>query len=50
MMRLDKYLVSMQVGSRSEVKDFCKKGLITINGEICKQSDTKIDENNDTIT
>ncbi len=49
MMRLDKYLVSMQVGSRSEVKDFCKKGLITVNGAVCKQSDTKIDENKDEI-
>lgn len=50
MMRLDKYLVSMQVGSRSEVKDFCKKGLITVNGAVCKQSDTKIDEDKDEIT
>ena len=50
MMRLDKYLVSMQVGSRREVKDFCKKGLITVNGAVCKQSDSKIDENKDEIT
>ena len=50
MMRLDKYLVSMQVGSRSEVKDFCKKGFITVNGVISKQSDTKIDENKDEIS
>ena len=49
MMRLDKYLVSLQVGSRSEVKDLCKKGLITVNGQICKQSDTKINENTDEI-
>ncbi len=49
MMRLDKYLVSMQIGSRSEVKDFCKKGFININGVVCKQSDTKIDENKDVI-
>ena len=48
-MRLFKYLVSMQVGSRSAVKDLCKKGLITVNGSICKQSDTKIDENKDEI-
>lgn len=50
MMRLDKYLVAMQAGSRSEVKDLCKKGLITVNGIICKQSDTKIDENKDEVT
>lgn len=50
MMRLDKYLVAMEAGSRSEVKELCKKGLITVNGTICKQSDTKIDENKDEIT
>ena len=49
MMRLDKYLVAMQAGSRSEVKELCKKGLVTVNGIICKQSDTKIDENKDEV-
>ncbi len=50
MMRLDKYLVAMEAGSRSEVKNLCKKGLVTVNGMVCRQSDTKIDENNDEIS
>ncbi|MBQ8822822.1 MAG: rRNA pseudouridine synthase [Lachnospiraceae bacterium] len=49
MMRLDKYLVAMQAGSRSEVKDLCKKGLVTVNGAVCKQSDIKIDEYKDEV-
>ena len=49
MMRLDKYLVAMQAGSRSEVKNLCKKGLVTVNGAVCKQSDIKIDEYKDEV-
>lgn len=50
MMRLDKFLVSMEVGSRSQVKDLVKKGLITVNGSCCKSADMKIDETSDVIT
>ena len=49
MMRLDKFLVSMEIGSRSQVKDFVKKGLITVNGQSCKSSDLKINEAVDII-
>ena len=49
MMRLDKFLVSMEIGSRSQVKDFVKKGLITVNDQIPKNSDIKINENEDII-
>lgn len=49
MMRLDKFLVSMEIGSRSQVKDFVKKGLITVNGQLCKSSDLRINENTDII-
>lgn len=48
-MRLDKFLVSMDVGSRSQVKDFIKKGLVTVNGCSCKNADQKIDEDNDIV-
>ena len=44
MMRLDKFLVAMELGTRSEVKNIIKKGSITINGEICKNADYKFDE------
>lgn len=49
-MRLDKYLAQMDVGTRTEVKNYIKKGLISVNGNIQKQADFKIDENNDTVT
>ena len=48
-MRLDKFLVEMGIGSRSQVKQYVKKGAITINGVPARSSDIKIDENNDTI-
>ena len=48
-MRLDKFLVEMGIGSRSQVKQYVKKGTVTVNGAPVKSSDVKIDENNDTI-
>ena len=50
MMRLDKFLVSMEIGSRSQVKDFVKKGWITVNDQVPKSSDVKINEDVDIIT
>ena len=49
MMRLDKFLCEMGVGTRSEVKAYLKKGQVTVNGEIIKKPEVKIDENKDTI-
>ena len=49
MMRLDKFLCEMGVGTRSEVKNYLKKGQVTVNEEIIKKPETKIDENKDTI-
>ncbi len=45
MMRLDKFLVACDVGSRSQVKNFIKKGLVAIDDVICKDADYKFDEN-----
>lgn len=42
--RLDKYLANSKAGSRSEVKAFIRKGRVTVNGEICRLPDQKIDE------
>jgi 16S rRNA pseudouridine516 synthase len=39
----------MQLGTRSQVKDIIKKGNITVNGEIVKTADFKINENADDI-
>lgn len=49
MKRLDKFLVEMSVASRSVIKEMAKKGRITVNGEVVKASDIKIDENSDVI-
>lgn len=49
-MRLDKFLGFTGGITRSEAKQYLKKGLITVNGETCKSGDSKIDENKDTVT
>lgn len=49
MMRLDKFLCEMGVGTRSEVKGCLKKGQVTVNGDIIKKPETKIDESKDII-
>ncbi len=50
MMRLDKFLVACEVGSRSQVKNLIKKGLISIDGKVCKDADFKFDENTCEVT
>ena len=47
--RLDKYLADMQIGTRKEVKELIKKGRITVNNEKSVSSDTKIDTDRDLI-
>ena len=49
MIRLDKFLAQMNIGTRSEVKNAIKKGKVSVNGECCKNADSKIDENKDII-
>ncbi len=49
-MRLDKFLTEMEIGSRSQVKAYIKKGLIEVNGVVCKDADYKLDENSDTVS
>jgi 16S rRNA pseudouridine516 synthase len=49
MMRLDKFLVTMEICSRSQAKDIVKQGHITINGQICKKADIKINEDVDIV-
>lgn len=43
MVRLDKYLSDAHIGTRSEVREYCKKGLITVDGTVCRKADQKID-------
>lgn len=48
-MRLDKFLANSGIGTRKEVRDLIKKGQIRVNGQIIKNIDLKVDENNDEI-
>ena len=47
MMRLDKFLSELGIGTRSEVKALLKKGLVTVNGEVVKKPECKVDESRD---
>ena len=42
-MRLDKFLTEMKQGSRSQVKELIRKGRVTVDGAVCRDSDRKID-------
>ncbi len=43
MIRLDKYLADMGIGTRQEVKKYMKQGRVTVDGVITKKPETKID-------
>ena len=42
--RLDKYLADMSVGTRTEVKQMIKKGLVVVNEQVEKKPERKVDE------
>lgn len=48
-MRLDKYLCEMNMGSRSEVRELIRRGLVTVNGLPAKTADSRVDEDADTV-
>ena len=50
MIRLDKYLADMGIGTRSEVKKYIKQGKISVDGCVVKSSDMKIDIEKQTVT
>ena len=47
--RLDKYLADAGKGTRSQVKQYVKKGIISVNGVVVKKSDIKIDTEKDEV-
>lgn len=49
MERLDKILVSQNIGSRKEVQKKIKNGEVSVNGEICKKTDYKVNAETDEI-
>lgn len=48
-MRLDRFLCETGFGTRSQVKAFLKKGLVTVNGETAKKPEQKIKETEDAV-
>ena len=50
MLRLDKYLADVGIGTRSEVKKLLKQGLVSVNNKIIKDSSIKVDPDNDIVT
>jgi len=49
-MRLDKFLCELNIGSRSQVKDYIRKGLVTVNSLPAAKPEQQIDEHKDRIT
>ena len=49
MIRLDKALAHMGLGSRKEVKEYIRKGYIVVSGEVIKDDDYKINPDEDEI-
>lgn len=48
-MRLDKFLVEMNQGTRSRVRDLIRRGLVTVNGVPAKNADGRVDEEADIV-
>ena len=48
-MRLDKYLCDMQLGTRSQVREAIRKGLVSVNSMPVKSPELKVDEQKDIV-
>lgn len=48
-MRLDRYLCELNIGSRSQVKEFVRKGFVSVNGQVIRSADQKIEEKRDQV-
>jgi 16S rRNA pseudouridine516 synthase len=49
MMRLDKYLADMSVGTRSEVKKYIRQGKVTVDGIVVQEPERKVDVAKETV-
>ena len=49
MKRIDKILSEMNIGTRSQIKQYLKKGMISLNGELISRPESKVDEKDVTI-
>lgn len=50
LMRIDKFLANAGIGTRSEIKNYIKKGVVQVNGELIQKSDIKVDTSKDSVT
>lgn len=50
LIRLDKFLADSGIGTRSQVKVYFKKGMVSVNGQIEKSADRKINPESDKIS
>ena len=50
MMRLDKYLADMGIGTRTEVKKLIRQGKISVDGVVVKSPEAKIDAEKNQVT
>ena len=48
--RIDKFLCDMGIGSRTEIKNYIKKKMITVNGEFVKSASDKVDSDMDSVS
>lgn len=49
MLRLDKFLSGANLGSRSQVKEYLKQGVVKVNGEVIRKPEYKIEEGKDRV-
>ena len=49
MIRLDKYLADMSIGTRTEVKKLIRQGKVSVDGSVVKNPDVKIDAEKQTV-
>ena len=50
MIRLDKYLADMNIGTRTEVKKLIRQGKVSVDGMMVKNPDVKINSEKQTVT
>lgn len=50
LLRLDKFLADMGVGTRSELKNFIRKGRVKVNGSVCNKPEQKVSAEADEIS
>ncbi len=50
MIRLDKYLADMSIGTRTEVKKLIRQGKVAVDGQVIKNPDVKINMNTQSVS